>query len=119
NARRDHSLAHKPIGTIHETIRRLFGPLMCGLLLMCVLLVGCGDTRDVDITTGNPPELPPAAALPVVMGPGAWSATEIWPNVAIHLAVLPDGNVLSWGNDVPADHSSITTADSWNPLTGA
>ncbi len=57
---------------------------------------------------------PPAAftAALVASGPeaGNWSAPFPWPVVAVHLSLLPDGRVLSWGLDgVP---------QVWDPATG-
>ncbi|HEX7335871.1 MAG TPA: hypothetical protein VF252_01585, partial [Gemmatimonadales bacterium] len=44
-------------------------------------------------------------------GGGSWSAPFPWPNVAIHLSLLPDGRVLSWG--------SSEGPYTWDPATGA
>ena len=42
---------------------------------------------------------PPGASLTAaaVADAGAWSAPMTWPVVAVHLHLLPDGRVLSWG----------------------
>ena len=32
---------------------------------------------------------------------GQWSAESPWPTVGVHLAVLADGRVLTWGEDIP------------------
>ena len=32
---------------------------------------------------------------------GEWSAEAPWPTVGVHLAVLADGRVLTWGEDIP------------------
>ena len=50
----------------------------------------------------------PAAASAQV---GAWGAPFAWPIVAVHLHLLPNGQVLSWGR---AGEPQI-----WNPATGA
>lgn len=42
---------------------------------------------------------------------GSWTAPFPWPVVAIHLSLLPDGRVLSWGN---AGDPQI-----WDPATGS
>jgi hypothetical protein len=44
-------------------------------------------------------------------GPGEWSAPFAWPDVAIHMSLLPNGRVLSWGKDgVP---------QVWDPADGS
>lgn len=32
---------------------------------------------------------------------GEWSAESPWPTVGVHLAVLADGRVVTWGEDIP------------------
>ena len=44
-------------------------------------------------------------------GAGSWTAPFVWPNVAVHLSLLPDGRVLSWGS---SEGPYI-----WDPATGA
>jgi PKD repeat protein len=62
---------------------------------------------------GSPcgPSAVSTAAL-VASGPesGNWSAPFPWPVVALHLSLLPDGRVLSWGLD--------GTPQVWDPATG-
>jgi galactose oxidase len=76
-----------------------------------------------------------AQALPVVIPPvtdprftgltipanaptsGMWSASFAWPLVALHLAVLPDGQVLSYGTPLGQGVQDGRTFDRWNPLT--
>jgi hypothetical protein len=55
---------------------------------------------------------PPASALLVAAGTdaGEWSAPFSWPIVAVHMMLLPDGRVLSFGNG--------GTPQVWNPATG-
>jgi hypothetical protein len=40
---------------------------------------------------------------------GQWSAPFTWPEVAIHLHVLPNGNVLSWADDMNEDYHTTGT----------
>jgi hypothetical protein len=56
----------------------------------------------------------PAAPAPVALATtaaetGQWTAPFAWPIVAIHMVLLPDGRVLSFGR---------TTPQLWNPATG-
>ena len=46
-----------------------------------------------------------------------WSASFAWPLVALHLAVLPDGQVLSYGSPLGQGVQDGRTFDRWNPLT--
>ena len=54
---------------------------------------------------------PPATAPEPGASQGQWSAPIAWPVVAVHLHVLPDGRVLSWGR--------IGDPQIWDPATGA
>jgi Domain of unknown function (DUF1929)/Glyoxal oxidase N-terminus len=45
---------------------------------------------------------------------GRWSPPKQWPVVAVNLAVLPNGKVLSWGTGDPGGKSTL--ADVWDPL---
>ena len=46
--------------------------------------------------TGTPAFARPAAAAPPPSSVGAWSPVYAWPNIGIHLHLLPNGKVLSW-----------------------
>jgi len=48
---------------------------------------------------------------------GMWSASFAWPLVALHLAVLPDGQVLSYGTPLGQGVQDGRTFDRWNPLS--
>lgn len=55
---------------------------------------------------------PPAPAVPEPMASeGRWDAPFSWPVVAVHLHLLPDGRVLSWGR--------VGEPQLWDPVTGA
>jgi len=54
---------------------------------------------------------PPAPTAPEpTASSGEWSAPFSWPVVAVHLHLLPDGRVLSWG--------AIGVSEIWDPATG-
>jgi hypothetical protein len=56
-----------------------------------------------------------AAAAPASAGTlGVWTPPEGWPNIAVHLVLLPNGKVLSW-----EAQTNRTTADVWDPTTGS
>ena len=45
---------------------------------------------------------------------GQWSNTIAWPTVAVHMALLPTGNVISWDGFADAPNSERL----WNPTSG-
>jgi Domain of unknown function (DUF1929) len=45
---------------------------------------------------------------------GRWTPPKRWPVVAINLAVLPNGKVLSWGTGDPGGQATL--ADVWDPV---
>jgi hypothetical protein len=57
----------------------------------------------VSITVGSPSEPPPSDPRATT---GEWSPVAVWPDVAIHLHLLPDGKVLSYSDD---DHDEYHT----------
>src|SRR5260221_7309323 len=64
-----------------------------------VWLAGCRDNT-------APASPDPRAAT------GEWSVPISWPVVAVHVQVLPDGQVLSWGR------GAYGPPQLWNPATG-
>ena len=73
-----------------------------------------GSVDDPEITaievipsTGPPPPPPPLDQT------GQWSAPFSWPGVAVHMSLLPTGNVLSWDGFAAAPNSEQI----WNPTT--
>jgi Bacterial lectin/Domain of unknown function (DUF1929) len=52
------------------------------------------------------------------MSQGSWSAVEPWPLIGIHAALLPNGNVLTFGTDAAGDQGQHKIYDVWNPQTG-
>src|SRR5690606_28279633 len=84
---------------------------------LAVIASACGD----DPTPGTglePGETGPAPAAFVPPGPGRWSSVMEWPHIAIHMTVLPDGQVLTWGGGEPTARDHRTTATTWNPANG-
>jgi Kelch motif len=63
---------------------KLNGPLLFALLLAPIFVSS----------------IPSAFAQTAVVG--QWSSDSPWPTVGVHLAVLPDGRVMTWGEDTPA-----------------
>src|SRR5262245_34299797 len=48
---------------------------------------------------------------------GMWGPSRSWPLVALHLAVLPDGQVLSYGTPNGQGVQDGRTFDRWDPLS--
>jgi hypothetical protein len=68
-------------------------------------------TRVAETANGGGTCAPPTATVPEPMAStGEWSAPFAWPVVAVHLHLLPDGRVLSWGR--------VGDPQIWDPSTG-
>jgi hypothetical protein len=92
--------------------------LLVGAAISALALHGCQDKQPTSAldASGIAPHLATApVAPPIVNGPGKWAAPFAWggtnPGVGIHLHVLPNGKVLTFG------HSGIPAV--WDPATGA
>jgi hypothetical protein len=61
-----------------------------------------------------------AAAVPAIGDPakGTFGAQTAWPIIPIHVVLLPDGRVLSYGSDTTPVQSGYFVYDVWNPLFG-
>src|SRR5438045_9724715 len=68
------------------------------------------------ITTAPDPLLNNLSIPATATTQGMWSSTQQWPLVPLHVTVMPDGRVLSYGT--PADGESVqdcSTLDIWDP----
>jgi hypothetical protein len=52
------------------------------------------------------------------MGQGAWSTILPWPLIGIHSALLPNGDVLTFGTNQAGDQGTHKIYDIWDPKTG-
>jgi hypothetical protein len=52
------------------------------------------------------------------MNSGNWSAVQPWPLIGIHAALLPNGDVLTFGSDAQGDQGLHKIYDIWDPRTG-
>ena len=73
------------------------------------------DGKLVDSSTNEGTPCTPATAAPAMLSvstgsAGQWTAPFAWPNVAVHLSLLPSGKVLSFG------HAGVPQV--WDPATG-
>jgi galactose oxidase len=48
---------------------------------------------------------------------GMWGSSRSWPLVALHLSVLPDGQLLSYGTPIGQGVQDGRTFDRWDPLS--
>jgi YVTN family beta-propeller protein len=107
---------------------------------LCItgLLLSCGDGVE-------PPTAPPAAFAPLPGAPqpvrnaqvrtkaapfpnisipadahekGVFSPVAAWPMIPIHVVLLPDGRVLSYGSDRRGEQSGLFIYDVWDPEAG-
>jgi hypothetical protein len=49
---------------------------------------------------------------------GSFGAVAAWPLIPIHMVLLPDGRVLTYGTDGQGNQTGQFTYDVWNPATG-
>lgn len=77
-----------------------------GLLHLSVGTASAGDADNAGTVCPPPDPAPPQPQATV----GEWSAPFDWPVVAVHLHLLPDGRVLSWGR--------LGQPQVWDPTTG-
>jgi hypothetical protein len=91
--------------------------LLVGAAIGALTLHGCQDknpTAAIDASDLAPSLARTPAAPPIVNGTGKWAAPFAWggtnPGVGIHLHVLPNGKVLTFG------HSGTPAV--WDPATG-
>ena len=66
--------------------------------------------RNQGMTCGISPMSASVASIGASGSAGEWSAPFPWPIVAVHMNLLPDGKVLSWGE--------LGTPQVWDPATG-
>ncbi len=59
------------------------------------------------------PAAPPDANLK-----GAWSAVGTWPLIAVHMVLMPDGRVLSYGTDGTGRQTGMFIYDVWDSAVG-
>lgn len=52
------------------------------------------------------------------MNSGSWSTVVPWPLIGIHAALLPNGDVLTFGSDQNGDQGLHKIYDVWDPRTG-
>jgi YVTN family beta-propeller protein len=70
-----------------------------------------------------PDSVQPAPFDPLVIPPdaylkGAWSAVGSWPLIPIHLVLMPDGRVLSYGTDGVGTQTGHSIYDVWDTALG-
>jgi hypothetical protein len=70
------------------------------------------QTGGQQISQAQAPDGPTSSDPSIV---GQWGALMSWPTVAIHMALLPNGNVVFWDRGM---NGTTATATLWNPTSG-
>jgi hypothetical protein len=85
---------------------------------------GIGFARP-NLVLGRTPPIPKAAAKAVVAIPsggdryqGYFAPSVPWPIIPIHMALLPDGRVMSYGTDQSGAQGAQLVYDIWDPTLG-
>lgn len=86
--------------------------------------VGIGFARP-NLVLGRTPPIPKAAAKAAVAIPsggdqfqGYFAPSVAWPIIPIHMALLPDGRVMSYGTDQSGAQGAQFVYDIWDPKLG-
>jgi YVTN family beta-propeller protein len=91
------------------------------------LLVACGGGGDEPPAADNKSSatreramaLTPSGTIPQDANTrGMWSAVVPWPLIGLHVALLPDGRVLSYGTDQTGKQTGYFVYDVWDPEAG-
>jgi hypothetical protein len=92
-----------------------------GLAGVCALLLGTtpaqSQTLPVPIPAVNDPRFSNLSIPSTAPTQGMWSAQFSWPLVGLHVALLPDGQVLTYGTPLGQGVQDGRTFDRWDPLT--
>ena len=91
-------------------------------VLPLAVLATCNDSSAPTTTNRDAaPGESPQRSTTAFASQGAWTPAPGWPShVAVHMHLLPDGQVLMWSGDDRAGkgHKMVTEALVWNPGTG-
>lgn len=116
---------------MHDKLRRV-GAIVAGTLVVALCAaapmsaVRAAKVLDYGLGPGIVPTrtaLPPTPSVPPQIGPlaasqGAFGPPVRWPLVAIHVVLLPDGRVLSFGSDATGNQGGQRIYDVWSPALG-
>ncbi|MBL8327360.1 MAG: DUF1929 domain-containing protein [Rubrivivax sp.] len=95
--------------------------VLAGLLLAAGgLLTACGGADESDPPTAAPTE-GRQRALGASSGPaaqGLWQGIGPWPIIAVHMTLLPDGRVLTFGSNAAGFQTGSFEYDVWDPAGG-
>lgn len=91
--------------------------------------VPLGPPRGSDFAIGRTPAVPKSLVAAPATGPasnatiqaaqgGFFSAPITWPIIPLHVALLPDGRVMSWGTNQDGTQSGQFVYDVWDPRLG-
>ena len=91
---------------------------------MCLLVVAGLFRASVSAIAQSAPEaVQPAPFAPLVIPSdaylkGTWSAVGTWPVIAVHMVLMPDGRVLSYGTDGSGKQTGFFIYDVWDSALG-
>jgi hypothetical protein len=98
-----------PIATVGKAVNCTTGTVVSAFLLA----VGLPIASQAQIITPPIPPILPGGGNPAVVG--RWSGPVNFPIVPIHLHLLPDGNVLAWGNSGTPPTDGKAAVRVWDP----
>lgn len=130
-----------PATTPRQTIRRVRRLAHAAVWGLAAALAACGGGQPGSETNASPQAATKRAqaatsSLPVRLSEapdpllsgltiptdaatrGMWSVVHRWPMNAIHVALLPNGRVLSYGASVNSGDQNGRTFDTWDPAVG-
>src|SRR5688500_5361964 len=91
-------------------------------VLPLAVLATCNDSSVPTTTSEVTPVGAPVRSTTAFASPGRWDYAPGWPqHVAVHMHLLPNGQVLFWSGDDRAGkgHKMVQEAFIWNPQTGS
>ncbi len=123
----DHVRLHDtgPTRTQERSPRSAARRVLAGAIT-CLLAVGFGAWLRAGPTAfaqAEPEAVQPAPFDPLMIPAdaylkGAWSAVGSWPLIAVHMVLMPDGRVLSYGTDGTGKQTGFFIYDVWDSAVG-
>lgn len=87
------------------------------MLLLCASSAVTAQTLSVPVPEVSDPLLDGLVIPADAAENGMWSSVMSWPLVSIHVVLLPDGTVLSFGSPLGLAEQRGEVFDRWDPLT--
>jgi len=100
------------VGANNALVKTISGVSVTDGVLNIQSVYGSADDPEVAAIEVIPSSGPPPPPPPLDQT-GQWSAPFAWPGVAVHMSLLPTGNIISWDGFAAAPNSEQI----WNPST--